>query len=270
MKIHCGEDTSPLLSSSVYSVSSPRLFSDKLCGMGAPVSRTALLGVCTPSYKGFRYDTGPIIEYNYILSVVGSSPLAVKMTKYNKKDTACARRIEGFKNWAYTAVPSVAPSVPACLADPLNPNFYYRNTGGEAPFVRGLAPGLATTGSGSGSGYSSGSSFSTGTGSFLLMSNYATTGCSGVPTYVSVNRFNACRRISGSTIYYQKILVLGDTYAYASYSDSSCTTLSGSNPTYSAGGVCSAMDTSSSFRNSIVSSYDLSALFGGSSNIVVS
>ena len=270
MKIHCGEDTSPLLSSSVYSVSSPRLFSDRLCALGAPVSRTALLGVCTPSYKGYRYDTGPIIEFNFVLSVVGSSPLAVKMTKYNPKDTTCARRIEGFKNFAYTAVPSVAPSVPTCLADPLNPNFYYRNTGGEAPFVRGLAPGqtsapvpapvptAAISGSGPGSG------FNTGSGSFLITNNYVTAGCSGVPTSVMITPIGVCR-LAGTS--YQKVLVSGETYAYASYSDSQCTVPSGGDPYYQSSS-CSSYN-GNYYQPSVATSYDLSALFSGSSDVIV-
>jgi hypothetical protein len=137
---------------------------------------------------------------------------------------------------APTAVPSVAPTA--------------------VPSVVPTAVPSAAANSGSGS------SFSTGTGSFFLVSPYYASGdCTGVPTSVMIALAGVCK-LQGMN--YQKIVISGDTIASVTYSDSECATQTGSN---SVSTTCSSMGGTSSYQNSIATSYDLSALFGGSSDV---
>ena len=111
----------------------------------------------------------------------------------------------------------------------------------------------------------SGSSFNIGTGSFLITKYYVTAGCSGVPTSVMITPTGGCR-LAG-TSFYQKVLVSGETYAYASYSDSQCTVPSGGDPYYQSSS-CSSYN-GNYYQPSVATSYDLSALFSGSSDVIV-
>ena len=132
IKIHCGEDASPLLLRPP-SIVSPKPYTDPLCSMAVPNSRTAQLGVCTASFTG-RQNA---IDHNYILSVAQpSSPLVVTVTKYAKSDLKCARQIVGIQRKSYVSVPNAASATGAllCLPDPLHPQLYYSLRAGGAPF----------------------------------------------------------------------------------------------------------------------------------------
>jgi len=101
--------------------------------MAVPNSRTAQLGVCTPSFTG-RQNA---IDHNYILSVAQPlSPLVVTVTKYAKGDLKCAKQIVGIERKSYVSVPNAAPATGAllCLPDPLHPQLYYSLRSGSAPF----------------------------------------------------------------------------------------------------------------------------------------
>ena len=121
----------------------------------------------------------------------------------------------------------------------------------------------------SGSGAGSGSSLTTGTGSFLFYKNYGSADCSGDITSVSVKQAGVCQYSYDTT--YQKILISGDSFVFAFYSDSSCTTiLSGPDLNYQSTSCNSIVSTYiTSYQPSIALSYDLSALFGGSSDVLV-
>jgi hypothetical protein len=105
------------------------------------------------------------------------------------------------------------------------------------------------------------SGFSTGTGSFVVSPYYASVDCTGVPTSVMIALAGVCK-LQGMN--YQKIVISGDTIASVTYSDSDCATQTGSSSMSTA---CTSMGGTSSYQNSIATSYDLSALFGGSSDV---
>ena len=124
VKIHCGEDTSPLLLASV--IVSPKPFMDSKCTTPARASRSARTSVCTPSYVG-PSESKPTAEiaHNYKVVVTQALPLLATLTKFPGRDVNCTGPITSISKLVYT--PSAASSSSSCLADPLHthPQLYY-------------------------------------------------------------------------------------------------------------------------------------------------
>jgi len=161
VKVHCGEDTSPLLSKTA--LVSPLLFRDKFCSSFSqhPISRRAQLGVCTPHYYRGYLSANPSIDFYYNLRLKSSpaddNSLVLEMSRYDKNDLDCNGRVIGLSAISYASVPVSAPGSPSpsrtiCVEDPLHPKLFYLLERGKVPYYYFNAE--QSPGSGSGSGYS--------------------------------------------------------------------------------------------------------------------
>ena len=122
VKIHCGEDTSPLLLASV--IVSPQPYTDATCSVPARASRSARTSVCTPSYVGPSESKSVAeIAHNYMVVVTQALPLLATVNRFHRNDVNCTGRVVGVSKIVYS------PSAPksSCLADPLHthPQLYY-------------------------------------------------------------------------------------------------------------------------------------------------
>ena len=128
LKIHCGEDGAA--GTRLPALRSPALYSNPTCSITGSRSRKILLNRCTP----FMY--GKFVAHYFLLSEpITTAPLSLRVTRYDKSDSTCTRRIVNQKVFTYSAIPATAPAVPDCLPDPLFKGYFYSNTAASATTV---------------------------------------------------------------------------------------------------------------------------------------